>query len=257
MKQEQLKSHAGYLIPCTNQILDGKKNLIVLHGFRSSKGSPMIQTLRNVMPKHGIGTYSFDFPAHGESPVDGEFLRISHCIEDLLIVAEHVKRLQAAGGKTYFFASSFGAYILLAFLESYPKYQTKSFLRSAALNMNDIFSAWLKADPPFWFRTSDSNSLEDYFIMDYEYTREMKITRAFLVDLKRQNPLRYSASHIGQIRMIHGQKDTVASPEAAAEFAKQFGAELKVLPYGEHRLMGHGEMESVIKYALDFFNEMG
>lgn len=51
MKQEQLKSHAGYLIPCTNQILDGKKNLIVLHGFGSSKGSPMIQTLRNVMPK--------------------------------------------------------------------------------------------------------------------------------------------------------------------------------------------------------------
>lgn len=253
MKQEQLRSHIGYGIPCVNQILDGKKNLIVLHGFGSSKDSPMVQALRDEMPKHGIGTYSFDFPSHGESSVDGDFLRIPHCIEDLRVVSDHVKGLQSADGETYYFASSFGAYVLLAFLESYPHRHTKSFLRSAAVKMNDIFCDWLRVDPPVWTTASCGDSSSDFFVMDYDYAREMKITRAFLEDLKNYNPFSYSAAHVGSIRMIHGQQDNVASPEAATAFARQFGADLKMLPCGEHRLMGYGEMEAVLNYALDFF----
>ena len=72
MQQEWVVSRHGYRIACRNN-WDGQNQVaIVCHGFGSSKNSPMVQALDQTLPAHGIGVYSFDFPAHGESPVGEE-----------------------------------------------------------------------------------------------------------------------------------------------------------------------------------------
>ena len=50
----------------------------------SSKDSPMVQALDRTLPAHGMGVYSFDFPAHGKSPAGPESLRVPFCMDDLL-----------------------------------------------------------------------------------------------------------------------------------------------------------------------------
>ena len=134
MQREWVVSRHGYRIACRNN-WDGQNQVaIVCHGFGSSKNSPMVQALDQTLPAHGIGVYSFDFPAHGESPVGEEGLRVPFCIDDLAEVEAHLLARNPQAEISYF-ASSFGAYITLLYLAQHPHRQRKAFLRSAAVTM--------------------------------------------------------------------------------------------------------------------------
>lgn len=89
-----------------------KTAVILIHGFGSSKESPTALAVSAALPEHGIGTFGFDFPAHGDSPADGETLRVKNCLDDLADAEAHVQRL-LPGAEIAYFASSFGAYIRL------------------------------------------------------------------------------------------------------------------------------------------------
>lgn len=56
-----------------------------------------------------------------------------------------------------------------------------------------------------------------------------------------------------QLRMIHGERDSVASPAVAQKFAAEKGAELILVPGAEHRLMEPGNPERALQAAIDFF----
>ena len=58
---------------------------------------------------------------------------------------------------------------------------------------------------------------------------------------------------LADLAMVHGAKDSVAPPEDAQRFAAQFGADLLLLPNGEHPLMGKGELEQVLQKTIEFF----
>ena len=157
--------------------------MIICHGFGSSKASPMVEALMQTLPQHGITAVAFDFPAHGDSPVDGAYLRVPYCIDDLETVEAWVRTILSKASIGYF-GSSFGAYITLLRLGRDPVQGAKAFLRSAAVTM---------------------------------------------------------------------PKHSVAPPEDAQRFAAQFGADLLLLPNGEHPLMGEGELEQVLQKTMEFF----
>ena len=73
----------SYDIPYRMEKGSGDKVVIVAHGFASSKESPTVEMLAKELPEKGIGVAALDFPAHGESPVDGEFLTVKNCVRDL------------------------------------------------------------------------------------------------------------------------------------------------------------------------------
>ena len=52
--------------------------------------------------------------------------------------------------------------------------------------------------------------------------------------------------------MIHGDNDQVAPYEAAQRFAVLSGAQLIIVPGGDHRLSIPGAPELVLKSAVDF-----
>ena len=246
MKKEVLTSRQGYAIPCHNCLNGKNRAVIVCHGFGSSKESPMVQALNETLPRHGIGVYSFDFPSHGESPVWQEGLRVPFCLEDLAVVEEHV-RAQLPGVRVGYFGSSFGAYITLLYLASGWGQGRRAFLRSAAVTMPKLVQSWVDA------RAEADLDRRGYFVPDYDYVREMRITRAFLQDLADHDLFRYDSMGPARLQMIHGGQDDVAPAEDARRFARQFGARLVEIPGGEHRLMGPGELEQVLESALAFF----
>ena len=49
----------------------------------------------------------------------------------------------------------------------------------------------------------------------------------------------------------------MAPVKAAQRFAPRFGAQLTILPQGEHNLMGAGELEQVLSLAVAFLQGRG
>lgn len=248
MQQETLHSKHGYEIPCRNCWNGEDQVLIVCHGFGSSKESPMVQALNEEMPKAGIGVYSFDFPSHGESPVWEAGLRVPFCIDDLAVVEERVHSMAPNAGIVYF-ASSFGAYIALLYLSRQIGRGKRAVLRSAAVSMPKLVQSWLNED------TERKLDKQGYFVPDYDYVREMRITRDFLQDLEEYDVFaRYKTGTV-ELCMVHGAKDSVAPPQDARAFAQAFQAGLVEFPQGEHSLMGEGELEEVLRIATEFFKK--
>lgn len=249
MKKETLQSIHGYTIPC-HICWEGQDTvLIVCHGFGSSKLSPMVLALNEEMPKVGAGVVSFDFPSHGESPVWEEGLRVPFCMDDLAVVEKYVRSLAPEASIGYF-GSSFGAYITLLYLALRDHGGKRAFLRSSAVSMPELVMQWVDS------RAEEDLNRQGYFVPDYDYVREMRITRAFLNDLKEHDVFQMYQPGREKLRMVHGVQDSVAPPEAARAFAEKSGAELIELPNGEHHLMGEGELEQVLKAAREFFQEM-
>ena len=65
--------------------------IIACHRFGGDKESSAIELLAKAANKKNIGVIAFDFPAHGESEVEGDFLTLDNCISDLETVEEYVK----------------------------------------------------------------------------------------------------------------------------------------------------------------------
>ncbi len=79
----------------------------------------MVQALHRALPERGIGVWSFDFPAHGDSPMGQEGLRVPFCMDDLETVEAWI-RAKSPQVEVGYFASSFGAYITLLSLSRAP-----------------------------------------------------------------------------------------------------------------------------------------
>ena len=252
MQHMTLGSRSGYRIPCTFQLSGATKTLLICHGFGSSQDSPMVQALRKAMPRIGVDTVSFDFPQHGESLADSSFLRIPCCLSDLQTVEEEILK-HSPNTELIYFGSSFGAYVILLYLANCSHVGKRVFLRSTAVDMHGIILDFLKEGQLAWTSSPAGDSKQDFCAMDSLYDRPFSITKAFVEDLSRNNLLtHYTMQGDCTLSMIHGALDSTATFQKAQEFARKSGARLHVLPEGEHRLMGIGELEAVLQTLTEF-----
>ncbi|MGI6498391.1 MAG: alpha/beta hydrolase [Oscillospiraceae bacterium] len=245
MTRDMISGANGYGVPCLYEV-DGREETvcIVSHGFGSSKESTTAQMLLRALPKRGIGVLAFDFPAHGDSPVDGEMLRIATCMQALEAAERRVRSLAPRADIVYF-SSSFGAYINFQYLALGKGRGEKSFFRSAAVNMPDLF-----AHPT----EEERARLErDGFLTLEGYTRPIKLTTGFLEDLAGHDLFQCSPPEGTKIRMIHGEQDQTILLAHARRFAAQFHVPLAVIPGGDHSLSVPGAPERVLQLATEFF----
>ena len=247
MKKETINGSNGYIIPYLSKVNGNEKTVVIFsHGFGSSKESPAAHAVASVLPKYGIGTYIFDFPAHGNSPVDGERFRISNCLDDLAAIEAHIHELMPKAEIAYF-SSSFGAYINLIYLATRPHIGNKSFLRCAAVSMPELFK---NNATPEQYTLIDR---QGYIIMDYGFIRPLKITREFYNDLQTHDLFKLCRPDMAELAMIHGDADEIAPITEVRRFAKQFGVKLTEVNGADHRFTIPGGMEQVITAAVEFF----
>ena len=247
MRKGMIKRSCIYDIMFTAETnMDNKTVVIIAHGFGSSKESPTAQMLMKELPKHGIGAIAFDFPAHGESPVDGEFLTIDNCIDDLMDVEELVRN-QNPGVDVVYFGSSFGAYITLNYIYGCRLRGARAFLRSAAVNMPDLFR-----NPT----DEERQSLEEngYVMLDYDNGRPLKVTEEFINDLWEHDLFERFRTFGADIRMIHGSSDKTIDYARAKEFAAKNDIDMTTVDDGDHRLSIPGAPERVLSEVLEFLN---
>ena len=213
-----IKREGLYDIPYVSRIkADDRKVVIAVHGFASSKASPTINMLMDKFPDVGMGIIAFDFPAHGESVVYGDFLSVDNCVRDLRDIERYTRKI-CPKAEICYFGSSFGAYITLIYIMNDELRHVRAFLRSAAVNMSEYF-------------------LE---LTDQEKS-ELEKNGYFVINDSFRN-----------FKMIHGSNDEDIAYARAAAFAEKYGIELVTVDGGDHRLSVPGAPQKVLNEAIEF-----
>lgn len=219
---------------------------IACHGFGGDKESSAIELLAKTVNKMNIGVVSFDFPAHGESEVDGDFLTIENCINDLEFIEKYVKE-KFNINKINIFSTSFGAYITLLKIIKNDADYNKIILRAPAIKMNEIFKNYLLQEDLSKFYE------RGYSIMGFE--RKMKVYTEYLKELE-DNEIIDLYNDKKDILIIQGDEDNVAPIKDTYEFVeKNKNIILKVLPRADHRMKKEGEMIQVMEWVKEYLKE--
>ena len=100
--------------------------IIAVHGFAGDKESGAIASLAEEMVKKDTLVVALDLPGHGTSKVDGDALTLENCLNDITSVEEHYHE-QYKDAKLSYFATSFGAYLVLLKLIRKPQNMIKLF----------------------------------------------------------------------------------------------------------------------------------
>ena len=250
MKKINISEGRGYSIPCAYNINGDEKIVcIIVHGFGSNKDSATARMMVEELPIRGIGAISFDLPAHGESAVDGEYLRIENCMSDLGAV-EAIARTLAPNAEIVFFASSFGAYITLIYLAEMGTSNRRAFLRAAAVSMPTVIRQRITPEQKQCLDTAGELILNKH---GYGYSRDLKITRGFMDDMERYDVFRLWQEGLARLHMVHGEADQTILLCDAQRFAEMFHVPLTIVSNGDHQLSAAGTPKYVLELASGFF----
>ena len=224
------ESEAGFAVVC-------------LHGFGGDKESSAVRRLAEKINERGGAVVCFDFACHGESEADESMLTVENCVRDAKNVYAIAKNKY---GRVSFFATSFGAFILINMLKGAEFKGIKAVLRSPAVKMESTF---LK---PICNLTSAELKSKEYVECGFE--RKMKLGYDFWLDLKNHNI--DDAFFDNEVLMIYGDRDDVVSPCDMAEFArKRENIQVKIIKGADHGFKGKGQLEEAIDAAVDFLTK--
>ena len=243
MKREfLLPGPNGYDISCMTWSGGRERSvLICMHGFTGDKYSTVIRRLAETMAEKDVATIAFDWPGHGASPVDGSSLTVENCLADLDAVVQTVR---GRGLPLYLFATSFGGFLSVNYLNRHPDVFSRIVLRSPALEMPDLV--------PLLLPEEQRRIMEDGGIVDFGRDRPLLLGKAFCENLRRHRiaPDAYPAGLPGLV--IQGGQDNVVDPVYNAAFAERNGLALHLVPGADHFWKRPGDLEEIVSTAEAF-----
>lgn len=242
----------GYLVPCLTEMPKTPEGIVIMiHGFESSKECRSGQLLLRRLPPAGFGVICYDQPGHGTAEARQERVRIGACMDSLARVEAYCAK-QYPGLPVYYFASSYGAYLVLLYVSKRRHKGTKLFMRSAAVNMPDLF---FKADPdPRMVRDLKTKG---YFTPNMELGNPVKVSKGMLEDLRANDlPTVFAAADHRDMafEMVHGEEDAVIPASKAKAFADRFDIPITVMAGQGHSIWETPDApEKVADLAIDFY----
>ncbi len=239
-----LDTDRGYHISCLDgSAADQRAMILCLHGFAGSKRSLMIERLHNVMAERRSGTFTFDWPGHGESDAPSSKLTLENCMKDLKEAREY------AAGKygvpVWCFATSFGGYLAMLYHQKEPEVFDKIMLRSPALRMAMVMKSAMKEEKLNRFMSGEA--------VDFGHDRPLLLNRAVYDELCRNDVFEMPPAYPERIRIIHGDSDEMVPCEHSREYAEKYGITLHFCRGAGHEYDHPGDAEWVMKEAVDFF----
>ena len=243
-KEMILATDRGYHISCLDgSIPDQKAMIICLHGFAGSKKSPRIERLHDEMIKKQVGTFTFDWPAHGESDAGFADLSIENCMKDLETVYEYIKKEYKV--PLWCFATSFGGYLAMVYHSIHPEAFEKILLRSPALKMGQIMTAFMNED--------QRRSFLEGARLDFGLAQPLLLARDFYEDVCRHDVFSLIPAHPERILIIHGDRDDVVPPQHSIDYASRYGIAIHLLKGADHSYDNPGDVDWVMNEADRFF----
>lgn len=246
MEKEFLLTSGELTIPVkvTESDFEIRRVVLGVHGIGGSAMDDIQTSLAEEMEFFSSAVYRFDFPAHGESPMDDRFLTLENCRRTLMAVAQHAKESYPEVEDLCIFATGFGAYVTLSCLEDMLDLpgkiklvvQTPSVrMHETLLAIKKISKATLQAMGRIRFNASRP------FDVTYEFYKELEDT---LVMMTFPIPM----------LILHGEQDSVIRMEDVQNFARiNDQSKLVIVPGTTHRFLEEGAWDMVLDLTRDWF----
>ena len=93
-----------------------RRLVLGVHGIGGSSADDIQTGIAEEMALFSAATLRFDFPAHGESPLDSRYFTLEYCQDSLVAAAGELRRRYPDVEDLCIFATGFGAYVTLVTL---------------------------------------------------------------------------------------------------------------------------------------------
>ncbi len=211
--------------------------LIALHGFAGDKESSVIKAVAESLGETTL-VFAFDLPCHGKDEEQGK-LRLDKCIKYLDIILDYVKKSYKSIPIS-FFATSFGAFVLLNYLKNHDEQFKHIILRAPAIFMDEVLTNSILKD----HKISLDIFLKQGAILGFD--KEILVNKDFLQDLRKNSLSQHK--FLEHIDIIQGDKDdTVDIKKNEVFFNSKFPSfSLHYIKDADHRFKNPTDLIQII-----------
>ena len=247
MERSFLLNQGGLEIPSKlSQPDDGQIRRVVLgvHGLGGSANDEIQVGIAEEMEMFYSAVLRFDFPAHGESPLDSDYFTVQNCIDSLYAVAQFAKEAYPEVEDLCIFATGFGAYITLVTLQDLMELpgRIKLVLQTPSVMMHETLLAMKHISRP---------TLEALERTTFKTSRPFDVTYQFYLDLQ-DNPV--MNSYPLPMLILHGEEDAYIRMEDIQSFHRiNERSKLVIIPGTSHRFLEDGAWDMVLDLTRDWF----
>lgn len=225
---------------------DGQIKRIVLgvHGLGGSTNDAIQVGIAEEMEMFYAATFRFDFPAHGESPLDSEWLTLSNCVDSLLAVAWYAREQYPEVEDLCVFASGFGAYVTLITLDELMQMpgKVKLVVQTPSVRVHDTILA---------MKNINRETLWALDKVTFRSARPFDVTYSFYEELRENIAL---TSYDLPMLILHGEEDAYIKMEDIYHFRRINDlAKLVIIPGTSHRFLEDGAWDMVLDLTRDWF----
>ena len=234
-------------IPCRlSQPEDGPVRRVVLgvHGLGGSSADEIQVGISEEMALFYSATIRFDFPAHGESPMDSDGFTLTNCENTLLAVARWAKEAFPQVEDLCIFATGFGAYITLSVLGELLQLpgHIKLVVQTPSVLLHETILAMRNISQPT-FRALDR--------ITFNAPRPFDVTYRFYQDVRNNIVL---ATYPIPMLILHGEEDAYIPMEHIQNFRRiNEQSKLVIIPGTSHRFQEDGAWDMVLDLTRDWF----
>ena len=214
--------------------------LVCLHGFAGDSESSVILELANNLNKKNVLVVTFDFPCHGNDDAF-RILNLNECFNYLKIVDDYIKNEYKDVDFSYF-ATSFGAFVLLNFLQHTNYFYNKIILRAPAIFMDRILKDNILPGHNFDLEDLKAHPL------NLGLDKQLMVDWKFYQDLINNSLENFRTNKF--LYIIQGKKDNVVDfKENEAFFEKCCSPNYKIIYFenADHRFKNEGELEEIVQ----------
>lgn len=213
-----------------------------VHGIAGSANDRIQSAIAEEMAMFHSATVRFDFPGHGNSPV--EDLTLEDCQKSLLATAAWAKAQYPQVEDLCIFATGFGAYVTLLCLQELTQMPGKIRLviQTPAVQMHDTLLTMLSLTQQT-FRSMEFVTLP--------LPRPLKVTYQLYKEIAASSAL---ISHPIPMLILHGEEDAYIRMEDVQHFHRiNEQSKLVIIPGTSHRFMEDGAWDMVLDLTRDWF----
>ena len=243
-----LSTSRGYHISTLSWIReDDREILLCVRGFGGGAYSTVVEKIALEMKPCKIGTFSFTWPAHGNSDASGDMLTVENCLADMEDVVSYLKE-QYPEKKLSCFATSFGGFMTVVYHQKYPEEFRKIILRSPAVRMAEVIMSFMSEDQKKAYFAGEKLNFgfgDNPLILGKNYYESLLEFPVAQMQVK--IPSKFT--------IIQGDADEIVPPSDVREFAEKNGIPVLWAAGADHQYTNPGGIQTVLDYTTQLMGE--
>lgn len=220
-----------------------RRCILGVHGFGAGKDTEILSALSEEMSLFGAATVCFDFPAHGDNPLESDALTLDNCVEALLYTARWAHN-RYPDLDFCVFASGFGAYVTLAALDRLEELvgKVKLVLHTPNLRMSETLLSMIRmSEEQLLAAGSATLNAQRKFCVTYDFYQQVRNYTAL-------------TTYDSPMLLLHGEFDEYLPIDDMLNFRRiNSGCKLVVVPGADHQFLTPGAWDMVVDLTRDWF----